>query len=309
MADNQLALLVIIAVLVVLLVVRSTRRIVLGLLRLVVSIAAIAAAVTGLAILLNNVTIYEPPGATARVARFLTVNHAATSKDGLSTETCVWGDEPTLTPAASPAAAAAMKASPKASPSPRPAPKAAAKSKAIPAATPTPTMTASPLPSPSPSPGAAEQVPETYPELVRHGYPGLGARKIYDEALATAKSLPGWRVILADPRQMTIDCIYTTRFLGWQDDVRIKVSANGEVDVCSRSRVGLPDSTSMFWWFPGDFGANIGHVKEFYTALDPRIDAIYKAEEERIQQEPPKPRYKQPSIEEFEAAPPPIELE
>jgi hypothetical protein len=306
MADNQLALIVIIAVLVVLLVVRSTRRIVLGLLRLVVSIAAIAAAATGLAILLNGVTIYEPPGVTARVTRFLTVNQAATSKEGLSTETCVWGDEPTPTPAASPVAGAPT-ASPKVSPAPRPAPKAAAKSKAKPAATAAPTMTASP--SPSPSPGAAEQIPEAYPELVRHGYPGLGASKIYDEALATAKSLPGWRVIANDPRQMTIDCIYTTRFFGWQDDVRIKVSRNGEVDVCSRSRVGLPGSTSMFWWFPGDFGANIGHIKEFYTVLDPRIDAIYKAEEERMQKEPPAPKYKQPSIEEFEAAPPPIELQ
>jgi hypothetical protein len=272
--------------------------------RVGVSIAAIATAVAGLAILLNNMTIYDPPGITARVTRFLTVNQAATSKEGLSTEVCVWGDEPTPTPSPSPVAARA------ATPSPTPTPKAAAKSKGK--ATPvtaTPASTAAPSPLASPTSAAAEEQPQMYSELVRHGYPGLGARRIYDEALATAKALPGWRVIAVDPKQFTIDSIYTTRFLGWQDDVRITVSAKSEVDVCSRSRVGLADSTSMLWWFPGDFGANIGHIKEFYTVLDPRIDVLYKAEEERMRKEPAKPKVKQPSIEEFEAAPPPIDSE
>jgi len=304
MGNDPLILIAAFVALMILLAVRTTRRIVITLVRVGVSIAAIATAVAGLAILLNNVTIYDPPGITARVTRFLTVNHAATSKEGLSTEVCVWGDEPTPTPSPSPAAAKAATASP------TPTPKAAAKSKgkAKPVAA-TPTSTPAPSPLASPTPAAAEEQPQMYPELVRHGYPGIGARQLYDEALATAKALPGWRVIANDPKKQTIDCIYTTRFLGWQDDVRITVSAKSEIDVCSRSRVALADSTSMLWWFPGDFGANIGHIKEFYAVLDTRIDVLYKAEEERMQKEPTKPKVKQPSIEEFEAAPPPIDLE
>jgi len=305
MGNDPLILIAAFVALMILLAVRTTRRIVITMVRVGVSIVAIATAVAGLAILLNNVTIYDPPGITARVTRFLTVNQAATSKEGLSTEVCVWGDEPTPAPSPSPAAAKAATASP------TPTPRAAAKSKgkATPVtATPT-SNAAAPSPLASPTPGVAEEEPQMYPELVRHGYPGIGARQLYNEALATAKALPGWRVIATDLKKQTIDCIYTTRFLGWQDDVRITVSAKSEVDVCSRSRVGLADSTSMLWWFPGDFGANIGHIKEFYTVLDPRIDVLYKAEEERAQKQPAEPKVKQPSIEEFEAAPPPIDLE
>ncbi|MGH7949479.1 MAG: DUF1499 domain-containing protein, partial [Candidatus Binataceae bacterium] len=263
MSESPVTLIAIVVALILLLAVRATRRIVFGFLRVAISLAAIAVAIAGLAILLNNVTIYEPPGVTARVKRFLTVNRAATSKDGLSTADCVWPDEPTPTPSPTPAAAKTPTAS-------RPAaPKAPArgKGKATPA-TVTPTSTAAPSPSTSPTPAAVEEEPELYPELVRHGYPGIGARQLYDEALTTAKALPGWRVIATDLKQLTIDCIYTTRFLGWQDDVRIKVTGNSEVDICSRSRVALSDSNSIFWWFPGDFGANIGHIKEFYTVLD-----------------------------------------
>ncbi|MGH7863342.1 MAG: DUF1499 domain-containing protein [Candidatus Binataceae bacterium] len=303
MANDPLILAATVVVAVVLLAVRSTRRVVFGFLRVAISLAAIAVAFAGLAILLNNVTIYEPPGVAARVTRFLTVNRAATSKDGLATEECVWGDEATPAPSASPVATPA-------GPSPTLTPKAAAKSKgkAKPVVT-TPTSTVTPSPAASPTPAAAQEQPELFAELVRHGYPGIGARQIYDEALATAKALPGWRVIAEDPKHATIDCIYTTRFLGWQDDVRIKVSGNSEVDMCSRSRVALPDSNSILGWFPGDFGANLGHIKEFYTVLDPRIDALYKAAEEREKTEPPKPKVKQPSIEEFEAAPPPVNLD
>jgi hypothetical protein len=70
--------------------------------------------------------------------------------------------------------------------------------------------------------------------------------------------------------------VYHTRVLGLLDDVRIVVTPRSEVDVCSRSRFGEPDSQSPLSAFHGDFGSNIGRIKEFYLALAPAADAAYR---------------------------------
>jgi hypothetical protein len=31
--------------------------------------------------------------------------------------------------------------------------------------------------------------------------------------------------------------------------------------------------------FSGDFGANIGHIKEFYAAIEPKVDQAYTEQE------------------------------
>jgi hypothetical protein len=46
--------------------------------------------------------------------------------------------------------------------------------------------------------------------------------------------------------------------------------------VCSRSRVGEPGSQPAFSVFQGDFGSNIGRIKEFYLALAPAADEAYR---------------------------------
>lgn len=273
MTDREMLFVAGTIVLVLLLLISATRRIILGLVRIGFTLAAIGVAVAGLAMLMNNVTIYEPPGIVARVTRFLTVNHAASSKDGASDAACIWGDEPT--------------------PSPTPPGLAQA-----PPVVPTPT--------PTPAPGEEEPPPPlNYPELVQRSYPGIAPGRIFKVAVETVKSLGGWRIINEDPRALRIDAIYTTRVFGWQDDIRIIVTPRSEVEVCSRSRVAMPDSTSMLWWFPGDFGANVGHIKQFYESLEPRMELLYRAEEERIQKAPP-PAPRAPTLEEFEAAPPPM---
>jgi hypothetical protein len=65
------------------------------------------------------------------------------------------------------------------------------------------------------------------------------------------------------------------------DDVRITISSKSEIDVCSRSGTARPDSTSLLRYIPGDLAANLGHIKQFYEAIEPRMDAIYKAQQDK----------------------------
>ena len=50
--------------------------------------------------------------------------------------------------------------------------------------------------------------------------------------------------------------------------------------MCSLSGLARPDATSILRYFPGDLGANIGHIKEFYEALEPKMDEVYKEEQD-----------------------------
>lgn len=115
-----------------------------------------------------------------------------------------------------------------------------------------------------------------FPELVRKSYPGIPPARLMQLAASTVSGLPGWQIINSDPRTLTINAVYRTRLLGFHDDVRIIVTPRSEVDLCSRSRVGEPGSRSPLGVLPGDFGANIGHIKEFYLALAPSVDEAYR---------------------------------
>ena len=95
-------------------------------------------------------------------------------------------------------------------------------------------------------------------------------------AAAIAAGLPGWKVVSSDPRTRTINAEYRTRVLGLLDDVRIVVTPRSEVDVCSRTRAGDSGAQWLFSTFQGDFGSNIGRVKEFYLALAPAADQEYR---------------------------------
>jgi uncharacterized protein (DUF1499 family) len=247
------------AALAVVILVRTVRRIVARVISVTVAVLAILGSIAGAAILMNNVTIYDSPGVAARVLRFLSVDWAATSADGLSLAPCAhgWADghiQPAPARSAANAAGAARESRG------RVAGKAAAAA--------------------APTPAASEE--EAVPELVRHGYPGISRGKLFELANATVSQLGGWKIVNADPRAGVLDCVYTTRIFRWEDDVRIIVSANSEIDLCSRSRVGAPDSGSWLGIFPGDFAANVGHIKEFYEALEPRVDAFYKEQERKM---------------------------
>jgi hypothetical protein len=232
------------AAVLVFLVVTSRRRVLTILLSLTVVAALAVVAMGGMAILMNNVSLGENPGPAARIHRFLTVDWAATSKEGFASTTC---EEMEQADAMSGPVVSGGKRS---------------SSGAI-------------RPASARNSGGAATADEArgfYPELVRHGYPGLSPARLFQVSDWTVGALGGWQVVKADQRSLTLDCVYTTRIFGWTDDVKIIVTPRSEVDVCSRSRLGAPGSGSLLRFFGGDFGANISHIEEFYVALRPGVE-------------------------------------
>jgi len=129
--------------------------------------------------------------------------------------------------------------------------------------------------------GTPAPLDDIYPELIRRGFPGISRQKLFQLSQDTINSLGGWKIVKSDPRSATLDCIYTSRIFKWEDDVRITIEPSGEIDVCSRSGTARPDATTMLRYFPGDLGANIGHIKEFYETLEPKMDEVYKEEQDK----------------------------
>lgn len=221
-------------------------------------LGACCVAMAGIAIFMNNETIFEAPGVAARTKRFLTVNWAATSKEGLGSAPCSIDKPAGKRPANREKAANPAKSSTNA------------------------TARAPQTPAHELPPEAAEE--GYYPELQTRRYPGIPRAKLFQIALAAVKSLGGWTVLKSDERTGSIDCLYTSRIFGLQDDVRIRVTPKNEIELCSRSTTGESGSSSnIIRLFPGDFGANIGHIKQFYAAIQPLADAFYAKEESRQQ--------------------------
>jgi len=261
------------------------RRLVSVVIRLAIFALAIAVAVGGVTMLLNNETIFEQPGAKLRVKRFISENSARTTESGTGLALC----DPAAPPitkaaedalikqaqaqfAAEQAAAAAAAASPVAASSPG--------AQTSTATAPSPASTPSPVAASSAA-AAAEMPEDDYPELMRRSYPGIPHAKLFDLSKEVVNSLGGWKIVKEDARAGTLDCTYTSRVVGMEDDVKITVMPNGEIDVCSRSGTARPDSTSLWRYFPGDFGANVGHIKQFYETIEPKMDAVYQEEQEK----------------------------
>ncbi len=213
----------------------------------VIAIVAIVVAVGGTAVLLNNVTIFDSPGTLARIKRFLTVDWAATSEHGLGSAQCEygWPGEPVVPPIQSDHRGARRKREQ------GPAGKHA----------------------PVPPAGLAAQDEDYYPELLVHGYPGISRADLFADAQQAVSSLGGWKIANVDRDNATLDCVYTSRIFRSEDEIRIVVTTKNRIFVCSRSRAR---------WFPGDFGANIGHIKEFQEAVEPSIEKFYKELENKM---------------------------
>jgi hypothetical protein len=243
--------------------VRPLRRLALLLIRLSIFVVGVAVAGAGVAMILNNETIFEKPSAGQRVTRFLTMNSAAASASGSGAVVCDMGDKPKPAATSSEAPAAAATPAPK-----KHAPKAQV------AGGPEVIRTAVPIATPAP-------LEEVYPELIRRSFPGISRQKLFQLSQVTINSLGGWKIVKADQSRYTIDCIYTTRLFRWEDDIRITIQPSGEIDVCSRSGTARPNPSSALAFFPGDLGANIGHIKEFYEALEPKMDQVYKEEQDK----------------------------
>lgn len=257
-----------VVVILILIFVRPIRRLVSLLLRIVIAVGAIIVAIGGVSMLMNNETIFEKPGVEARSIRFFTQSGAATSEKGLGSATCKWPD------AVGAASAAVSQPAPAASPSParHESPRKRAKEDAGSASS--PAATASPV-------AASNPDDDVYPELITPSYPGIGQAKLFALSQQVINSLGGWKIVNADPKTGVIDCVYTSRILQSQDDIRITVTSKSEINLCSRSGSSRPDSTSLGRYFPGDFGANIGHIKQFTETLEPMMDEVYQKEQEK----------------------------
>jgi hypothetical protein len=230
------------------------RRLLGLIIRLVIFLIAVGIAAAGVTMILNNETIFERPGLGQRVTRFLTMNSAGTSTTGSKAVTC----DPDAPP-------------PPPNPTPAPFKHAAKKS-----ATPEIQTTRNDL-----STAAPATLDDVFPELILRGYPGISRDQLFQLSQQTVNSLGGWRIAEASPSNYTLNCIYTSRLLKLEDDVRITVQPSGDIDVCSRSGLARPGNTSLLRFFPGDLGANVGHIKEFYEALEPKMDEVYKEEQDK----------------------------
>jgi len=103
----------------------------------------------------------------------------------------------------------------------------------------------------------------------RAAYPDIAPVKMslapadaFKRALDTAKAMPGWTVVDADPASGRIEANETSRWFRFTDDVVIRVAADGagsRIDVRSVSRVGR-----------SDFGVNAGRIRAYTAALNGR---------------------------------------
>lgn len=227
--------------------------------RIAVFIGAMAVIIGGTAILMNNVSLAGPPNPAVRLQRFLTVNWAATSDKGDGAAAC-----------ADPAELASRQPTGVEHRERHHLRRTFSTTDAQP--------TAAPTASPSAGAGGAGggEAEPGFPELVRNSYPGIPPARLMQVAASTVSGLPGWQIVSSDPKTLTINATYRTRLLGFIDDVRIVVTPRSEIDLCSRSRIGEPGAQSPLGALHGDFGANIGHIKEFYLAMVPAADEAYR---------------------------------
>ena len=243
-----------IVVLAILIFIPPLRRIFTLLIRLAVFVVAVAIIAAGVTMILNDETIFEKPGIGQRVARFVTMNSAAASSTGSSAVTC---DLEAPAPASTPAETVRPRRRPEDETS-------------------QPQMTRNVIPGGVPAP-----LDDVFPELIRRGYPGIPRQELFKLSQDTVNSLGGWKIVDANPSTYTINCIYTPQYIKLQDDVRITVDQSGDIEVCSRSGLARPGTTSVLRYFPGDLGSNIGHIKQFYEALEPKMDEVYQQEQDK----------------------------
>ena len=222
--------------------------------RLAIFFVAVGIVAAGVTMIMNNETIFERPGIGQRVERFLSMNSAAASPTGSGSVTCVMESPP-------PPPLTAAEAKPH---------KHAAKKEPETQTTRNDVSKAEPAP-----------LDDIYPELIRRGFPGISREKLFQLSTDTVNSLGGWKIVKSSAGNFTLDTIYTSRVLKFEDDVRITIDPGGDIEVCARSGLARPGTTSPLRFFPGDLGSNVGHIKEFYETLEPKMDQVYKEEQDK----------------------------
>jgi hypothetical protein len=228
------------------------RRLLGLIIRLAIFFVAVGIVAAGVTMIMNNETIFERPGIGQRVERFIKLNSAAASQTGSGSVTCVMeSPPPPPTAEAKPHKHAAKKE-------------------------PELQTTRNDVSKAEPAP-----LDDVFPELIRRGFPGISREKMFQLSTDTVNSLGGWRIAKSSPGNFTLDTIYTSRIFKFEDDIRITIDPSGDVEVCARSGLARPGTTSLLRFFPGDLGSNVGHIKQFYETLEPKMDQVYKEEQDK----------------------------
>ena len=108
----------------------------------------------------------------------------------------------------------------------------------------------------------AQQQIKAFPDL-QPVITKLPPAQAFARAEAAARAMPGWQLIAADPQAMRIEASHASRWMGFVDDVVIRVrpeEGGSRIDVRSVSRVGR-----------SDFGANAGRVRAYLAALKSKL--------------------------------------
>ena len=116
------------------------------------------------------------------------------------------------------------------------------------------------------APGRTDYAGPRLAEVQRAAYPDLrpavlqdGPDAAFQRVLAAVRRL-GWELLATDPGAYRIEATDRTFWVGFDDDVVIRITASGEggsrVDVRSLSRIGA-----------GDLGTNARRVRKFLDTL------------------------------------------
>ncbi len=100
---------------------------------------------------------------------------------------------------------------------------------------------------------------KSYPDIQPAVLEGVAPAAAFPRAEAAVKEL-GWEVVASVPEEGRIEATDTTRFMGFKDDVVIRLRAEGggtRIDIRSKSRVGM-----------GDVGANAARVRKFLALVE-----------------------------------------
>jgi len=106
-------------------------------------------------------------------------------------------------------------------------------------------------------PEVAAAQARAYPEIVP-SYLAAAPADAFERALTAGRGM-GWAIVAADPASGRIEATATTRWLGFKDDVVVRIRPDGggsRVDVRSASRVGK-----------SDLGMNARRIREYLGRL------------------------------------------
>jgi uncharacterized protein (DUF1499 family) len=104
----------------------------------------------------------------------------------------------------------------------------------------------------------ASKQKEAYPDIAPVIL-DIAPDQAFAKALAAAKAMPDWEIVAEVPAEGRIEATATSRFMGFKDDVAVRIRAEGagsRIDIRSKSRIGV-----------GDVGANADRIRAYVAKL------------------------------------------